>query len=59
MNRDLRCIVGTLAQQKRLDVLTNNLANVNTPGFKKDKAVLRWPSCRKSDAHSKTRCFLD
>jgi len=28
---------GNLAAMKRLDVLSNNLANVNTPGFKKDR----------------------
>lgn len=27
---------GALAQEKRLEVITNNLANVNTAGFKKD-----------------------
>lgn len=28
---------GSLTAMKRLDVISNNLANVNTPGFKKDK----------------------
>jgi flagellar basal-body rod protein FlgF len=28
---------GSLAAMKRLDIISNNLANVNTPGFKKDK----------------------
>lgn len=28
---------GNIAAMKRLDVLSNNLANVNTPGFKKDR----------------------
>jgi flagellar basal-body rod protein FlgF len=28
---------GNLAAMKRLDVISNNLANVNTPGFKKDR----------------------
>ena len=28
---------GALAYEKRLDVLSNNLANVNTVGFKQDK----------------------
>lgn len=42
MNRGIYvALSGTLAQEKRLDVLTNNLANVNTPGFKKDKAVFK------------------
>lgn len=30
---------GALASQKRLDTIANNLANVNTPGFKNDKLV--------------------
>lgn len=30
-------ISGNLAAMRRLDVISNNLANVNTPGFKKDK----------------------
>lgn len=42
MNRGIYvALSGTLAQQKRLEVLTNNLANVNTPGFKKDKAIFK------------------
>lgn len=28
---------GNLAAMKRLDIISNNLANVNTPGYKKDK----------------------
>ncbi len=28
---------GNLAAMKRMDMISNNLANVNTPGFKKDK----------------------
>ena len=32
---------GALLQQMRLDVLSNNLANVNTSGFKADKPVFR------------------
>jgi len=28
---------GNIAAMKRLDIISNNLANVNTPGFKKDK----------------------
>ncbi|MEW5723604.1 MAG: flagellar basal body protein, partial [Thermodesulfobacteriota bacterium] len=31
--------LGSLAQEQRLDILANNLANVNTPGFKKDVPV--------------------
>ncbi len=30
-------VSGSLAAMQRLDVISNNLANVNTPGFKKDK----------------------
>lgn len=30
---------GSIAAMKRLDVISNNLANVNTPGFKKDKML--------------------
>jgi flagellar basal-body rod protein FlgB len=29
---------GATAQQQRLDVIANNLANVDTPGFKQDVA---------------------
>ena len=29
--------LGSIEQQKRLDVIANNIANVNTPGFKKDE----------------------
>ena len=28
---------GNIAAMKRLDIISNNIANVNTPGFKKDK----------------------
>ena len=28
---------GNLAAMKRMDVISNNLANLNTPGYKKDK----------------------
>ena len=30
-------VSGNLAAMRRLDVISNNLANVNTPGYKKDK----------------------
>lgn len=30
-------ISGSLAAMRRLDIISNNLANVNTPGYKKDK----------------------
>lgn len=32
---------GMLAQQRRTEILTNNLANVNTPGFKSDQSSVR------------------
>ncbi len=32
---------GMLAEQRRHDNLTNNIANLNTPGYKQDEAVLR------------------
>ncbi|WP_102348280.1 flagellar hook-basal body protein [Bacillus sp. Marseille-P3661] len=32
---------GMIAQQRRQEMLTNNLANANTPGFKEDQASLR------------------
>lgn len=31
---------GMLAQQRRTDILANNLANADTPGFKRDEAVV-------------------
>ena len=34
---------GMIAQQMNLDVISNNLANVNTPGFKKSKADFQVP----------------
>lgn len=32
---------GMLAQQRRTEMLTNNMANANTPGFKEDTSTLR------------------
>lgn len=32
---------GMISQQRRQDLLTNNLANANTPGFKADRSSLR------------------
>ena len=32
---------GMFTQQKRQDLLTNNLANINTPGYKQDQAMIR------------------
>lgn len=40
-------LTGALAYEKRLEVLSNNIANVNTTGFKEDK-VFRLPSQSKS-----------
>ncbi|MEW6266664.1 MAG: flagellar hook basal-body protein [Thermodesulfobacteriota bacterium] len=31
--------LGSLAQEQRLDIISNNLANISTPGFKKDAPV--------------------
>ncbi|MCJ8007938.1 flagellar hook-basal body protein [Lederbergia wuyishanensis] len=32
---------GMFAQQRKTDLLTNNMANINTPGFKEDTAAIR------------------
>lgn len=32
---------GMIAQQRRTEMLTNNMANANTPGFKADQSVIR------------------
>lgn len=32
---------GAMAQSQRLDTIANNIANVNTPGFKRDEQVFR------------------
>jgi flagellar basal-body rod protein FlgF len=34
---------GALLQQMRLDLLTNNLANASSPGYKADKPIFRLP----------------
>ncbi|MCL4462126.1 MAG: flagellar hook-basal body protein [Nitrospirae bacterium] len=34
-------VSGAQAQEQLMDVLTNNLANVNTPGFKRDRVTFR------------------
>lgn len=39
MNSIYPVLSGALAQEKRLELITNNLANVGTNGFKKDVAV--------------------
>lgn len=60
---------GNIAAMKRLDVLSNNLANVNTPGFKKDRmtfesllqAAGKVPQAGTTDApvYSETAFFTD
>ncbi len=32
---------GMIAQQRRTELLTNNLSNANTPGFKADQSTIR------------------
>ncbi len=32
---------GMLSQQRRIEMMTNNIANANTPGYKADQASLR------------------
>ncbi len=32
---------GAVAQSKRMEVVANNLANVETPGFKRDVAIFQ------------------
>lgn len=32
---------GMIAQQRKTEILTNNMANVNTPGFKSDQSTIR------------------
>ena len=36
--------VGAAQQQLRLNVQANNIANVNTQGFKAEKATFAWTS---------------
>ena len=42
--------VGALNNEQRLDVLANNLANINTPGFKQDRLIFRVPIEKKGDS---------
>jgi flagellar basal-body rod protein FlgG len=51
---------GLDAQQTRMNVIANNLANVNTTGFKKDRAVFEdllrtsaRPEARREPTHSR------
>ena len=41
---------GLTAQQRRMTVIANNLANVNTVAFKRDRAVLEIFCTRTSDS---------
>ena len=50
--------VGAFNNQQRLDVLTNNLANINTPGFKQDKLYFRVPVGAEKEGDSQTD-YLD
>src|SRR5262245_45202448 len=34
-------VAGMMANQQLLDVISNNLANINTPGFKQNRAVFQ------------------
>lgn len=56
MNRSLAIAsTGVEAQQKKLDTISNNLANVSTVGFKKDRAVfedLIYQNVRQAGAQS-------
>ncbi|MCD6293588.1 MAG: flagellar basal-body rod protein FlgF [Deltaproteobacteria bacterium] len=45
---------GAYKNQQRLDVLANNLANINTPGFKQDKLVFRVPVGAEKEGNSQT-----
>ena len=46
--------VGAFNNQQRLDVLANNLANINTPGFKQDRLVFRVPVEPEKEGGSQT-----
>ncbi len=43
---------GAVNNQHRLDVLANNLANINTPGFKEEELIFRVPHEREGDSHT-------
>ena len=45
---------GAFKNQQKLDVLANNLANINTPGFKQDKLVFRVPVGAEKEGDSHT-----
>lgn len=46
--------VGAFNNQQRLDVLANNLANINTPGFKQDKLYFDVPVGAEKGGDSQT-----
>ncbi|MEE9436374.1 MAG: flagellar hook-basal body protein [Candidatus Adiutricales bacterium] len=39
LNSSYSRITGSISQEHRLNIISNNLANVSTPGFKKDVAI--------------------
>ena len=41
---------GAFNNQRKMDVLANNLANINTPGFKQDRLVFRVPVEKAGDS---------
>jgi flagellar basal-body rod protein FlgF len=45
---------GAFKNQQKLDVLANNLANINTPGFKQDKLIFRVPEASEGEGDSYT-----
>ena len=45
---------GAFNNQRRLDVLANNLANINTPGFKQDRLIFRVPVESEKEGDSQT-----
>lgn len=47
-------LTGSLANERRLDILTNNLANLNTSGFKREIPVFSSVLAQQADAGSET-----
>jgi len=43
---------GAFNNQRKLDVLANNLANINTPGFKQEKLIFRVPAEKEGNSHT-------
>ena len=50
---------GAITQQMRLEVLSNNLANVNTVGFKEDRAIFKIPETPESKKNSEQELLED